>query len=364
MRRSVVMLGLVATALLGGCSPSAPASPQSPRPASPATSPPPSVAPSEPLGPSAEPSPASVPLADRLEAEIEVRGSPDWPAAGFGSIWVLAPDLPATTGSGTPNLIRIDPATNEVVATIPLPDRLCQGFVVTDDAIWACSADAMVRIDPERNEIVESVPVKAGQAFYQPAFGGSMVWALASTSFVADTVVKLEPATGRTTSYPQSGSVGGLSYAFDALWLTITGEGTLLRLDPASGETTVVTSGLAAPTGIVAGAESLWVSLHGAEGGEAEAGETQLVRIDPSSGEIVAEFVIGGSPKGGVIAWADADGVLVRSTTPWLAVIDPESNQVVETITADVPVQGPLTVAHDSIWTIAIERDVVYRLSR
>ena len=74
-------------------------------------------------------------------------------------MWVLAPDLPLVDDSATPNLIRIDPATNEVTATIPLPDRLCQGFTASEDAIWACAADALVRIDPATNTITDTVPI-------------------------------------------------------------------------------------------------------------------------------------------------------------------------------------------------------------
>ncbi len=366
MRRSVVILVLVAVASLAGCggstTPSSTASPPAPlEPAVTSSAPPTAtVVPSA----SVEPSDAAIPFTERLEAEIEVLGSPDWPLAAIDSIWVLAPDLPMTTGSGAPNLVRIDPTTNEVVATIELPDRLCPGFTASDDAIWACSADSLVRIDPGSNEVVDSVPVQSGQAFYRPVFGGGMVWALESSAFLSDTVVRLDPASKETTSFEMAGSVGGLVYAFDALWLTLTGEGLVVRLDPATGAAETVAIGLEAPTGIVAGDESLWVSLFGAEGGEAGVGDTQLVRIDPTTGDILAEFSVGGSPKGGVETWADRDGVLVRSTNPWLTVIDPTTNEVVETLVSDTAVQGPITVAFGSIWTVDIERNSVYRLSR
>lgn len=363
MRRSIGILGLVSVVSLAACAGSSPSA-SAPAASLPASSAEPiattSVAP--PASESAPPAATDTPVADRIEAEIEIVGSPDAPLAAFDSIWVLAPDLPTRTGSGSPNLVRVDPATNEVVATIELPDRLCQGFTASDDAIWACTADGLARIDPATNEIADRVPVSSGQGFYQPAFGGGMVWALGSDGFVFDTVVRLDPSSKETTAFTQAGSVGGLVYAFDALWLTIPAEGSLVRLDPATGETRVVARGLEAPTGISAGSDSLWVSLYGAEGGEAAAGDTQLVRIDPESGETVATFAIGGSPKGGVSTWADDETVLVRSTTPWLVHIDPATNEVTERLSAPNAVQGPLTVAFGSIWTIEIERDVLYRL--
>ena len=162
MRLVVAIVALV-VGLFGACAPAA-APPSSPTEAT----------------PSPAASDAGTPLADRLEAEIAVEGSPDWPLAAFDSMWVLAPDLPLVDNSATPNLIRIDPASNEVVATIPLPDRLCQGFTATEDAIWACSGDALVRIDPATNSITDTVPIEGGQLFYRPAAGAGMGWFLGS----------------------------------------------------------------------------------------------------------------------------------------------------------------------------------------
>jgi hypothetical protein len=344
--RLVVIIVALAVGLFSACTSSA--TPATPSPA--ATS---SPAASDP----------GTPLADRLEAEILVEGSPDWPLAAFDSIWVVAPDLPLVDDSATPNLIRIDPATNEVAATIPLPDRLCQGFTASEDAIWACSADGLVRIDPDTDAITDTVPIRGGQAFYRPAAGAGMVWFLGSGGFASDTVVGLDPGAKATRTYQQSGSVGGMTYGFDALWLTIPGEGAVAKFDPVTEETEIVTTDLPNPKGIVAGPDSLWVSLHGANDDVAAPGDTQLVRIDPESGAVTAEFEIGGSPQTGVEAWAGEEAVYVRSTTPWMVRIDPATNEIVETITSDQAVQGPLTVAFDSIWTVNLEHDNVFRVT-
>lgn len=365
MGRTLVVLislgAIVAACSPAGGGPSATGSPSGTPGASGSDAP--VATPSAPAAVSPAPSDAATPLAERLEAEIAVPGSPDWPLAAFGSIWVLAPDLPLRTGEGAPNLVRIDPATNEISATIELPDRLCQGIVASDDAIWACAADGLVRIDPATNTIAATVPIKGAQAFYRPAFGGGMVWALGSTSKVGDTVIRLDPATQETTSFPVPGSVGGLAYGFDALWLAMPAEGTLVRLDPATGTTEVVASDLVSPKSVVVGTDSLWVTLHGGPEDQAQPGEPQIARIDPASGEVLAEIEVGGAPQLGVELWADADGVLVRSTNPWLARIDESTNEVIDAVTNEQAIQGPLTVAFGSIWTINIERDVVYRVS-
>ena len=360
MRTSLVVVPLLAVAFVASCSGG---SASTPSPASP----PPSragspTAPSPAVVASPAPSEVETPLGDRLEAEIEVPGSPDWPLAAFDSIWVIAPDLPLHD-KGEPALVRIDPAANAIAATIVLPDRLCQGFTASDDAIWVCASDALVRVDPATNEITDTVPIKGVQAFYRPAFGGGMVWALGNASKFGDTVIRLDPTTLKTTSFPVPGSVGGLAYGFDVLWLAMPGEGTVLGLDPSTGETTVRSSGLVSPRTIAVGSDSLWVSLHGGGEDQAVPGDAQVARIDPSSGEVLAEIEVGGTPQLGVELWADADGVLVRSTNPWLARIDEATNEVLDRVAADLPIQGPLTVGFGSIWTINIERDVVYRIA-
>ena len=347
MHRSVASLVLAAAGLVVACS---------------SSSTPPSAAPAT-ASPAA--SDAGTPLADRLEAEIAVEGSPDWPLIAFDSVWVVAPDLPLVDETATPNLIRIDPATNEVLASIALPDRLCQGFTASAEAIWACSADALVRIDPATNAITETVPFEGTGALtgYRPAFGGGYLWFLSSGGFVANTLVALDEGAKSTRTFEQSGTIVGLVYAFEALWFTIPGEGSVARFDPVTEETQVMTTDLPNPTGIVAGPDSLWVSLHGANDDSASPGDTQLVRIDPESGEVTAEFEIGGSPQSGVEAWAGDDAVYVRSTTPWMVTVDPATNEIVDTITGGEPVQGTLTVGFDSIWTVNLEHDNVFRLT-
>jgi hypothetical protein len=322
--------------------------------------------PSSPVATASAPaSQVGTPLADRLEAEIAVEGSPDWPLVAFDSVWVVAPDLPLVDETATPNLIRIDPAANEVAATIVLPDRLCQGFTASPVAIWACSADALIRIDPATNAITDTVPFEGTGAIssYRPAVGGGYLWFLASGGFVANTLVALDEEAKSTRTLEQSGTIAGMAYALDALWFTIPGEGSVARFDPVTEETKVVTTDLPNPTGIVAGPDSLWVSLHGANDDQASTGDKQLVRIDPETGDITAEFEIGGSPQSGVEALAGGEAVYVRSTTPWMLTIDPATNEIVETIADGEPVQGPLTMGFDSIWTVNLEHDNVFRLT-
>ena len=145
MRRSVVIIIALAVGLIGACAPSA--------------------TPTDATGGDIVPCRVRRrdPVRRPARGRDRGRGLARLAARGVRLDLGARPDLPLVDDSATPNLIRIDPATNEVAATIPLPDRLCQGFTASEDAIWACAADALIRIDPATNEITDTVPITGSQ---------------------------------------------------------------------------------------------------------------------------------------------------------------------------------------------------------
>jgi hypothetical protein len=104
------------------------------------------------------------PATNRIVARIPVEGVPGWEvggggmAAGAGAVWVAG----ATSGEAV--LERIDPATNEVVATIPLHGRSAADVTVDDTGVWASVFDddpdvSVVRVDPASNRAVATIPI-------------------------------------------------------------------------------------------------------------------------------------------------------------------------------------------------------------
>src|SRR4029450_5831561 len=80
-------------------------------------------------GAAASPSgPPTVALEDRMSAEIAITGA-DFPIAAFDSVWVVAQDQP------DPEIVRVEPETNEIVASIPVEGRACQGTVAAFGSI-------------------------------------------------------------------------------------------------------------------------------------------------------------------------------------------------------------------------------------
>jgi DNA-binding beta-propeller fold protein YncE len=349
-RTTPAVLALASFLALAACS-GDPASPTSP-----ATTSRPSEG-SSAASPSALPSasePAGDSIDERADATLEnVTGEPDWPLGGFGSVWAVAPD------QEEPAMLRIDPATNEIVASIPLPGQRCQGLTVSDDAVWACATTGAVRIDPETNAITGEVAFETGQVWGRLAFGSGSVWAIGVDDSVPNQLVRIDPAAMTASAIPLGHGAVSLAYGFDAVWVTASQDGLVLRIDPDSQEVTEHTSGLDRPMTIVAGPDSLWLTLFGSE--DLAPGEPTVVRIDPSDGSAVTEIATGVASLGKGGLWATDDAVWVRAPDQFLTRIDPATNEVVETITGP-PGTGDVTVAFGSVWITAGNALSVYRL--
>ena len=177
---------------------------------------------------SAAPSDPAASLADRVEAEIPVEGSPDWPLAAFDSVWVIAPDLPLHD-KGEPHLVRIDPTTNEIVGHGPAVGPAVSGLHgIRRRHLGLCLGRSCAsRPGDERDH--RQVPIKGVQGFYRPPL--VVAWSGRSAAHRS----RATPSSGsiprrwQTTSFPVQGSVAGLAYGFGALWLAMPAEGTVVR---------------------------------------------------------------------------------------------------------------------------------------
>lgn len=352
-RRVAVRLAIVCVVGLAACgSPSGDSvSPPS------ATAAPSATVIASPSGASSLPAPVGDAVEDRADAILEnIEGEPDWPLEGFGSLWLMAPD------SDEPSLLRVDPATNEVIAAIglPGPTRLCQGFTVTDDAVWACTPDGALRIDPATNSVAGEVTFEAAPVAGRLAFGSGSVWAIGSDGIRPNVLVRIDPTAMTATAIPLGHGGANLAYGFDAVWITAPQDGLILRVDPASEEVTEHATGLARPQVIVVGPDSLWVTLFGSE--EPASDETTVVRIDPTDGSAVTEIATGAASENLGGLWATEDAVWVRAPSTFLTRIDPATNEVVETVSGPAGA-GDVTVAFGSLWATAGNALTVYRLA-
>ncbi|HEV2711666.1 MAG TPA: YncE family protein, partial [Gaiellaceae bacterium] len=95
-----------------------------------------------------------------------------------GSVWV------ANRNSNT--VTRLDPQTNQVLASVPVGGMPGWHAVAPDETIFVPnnSDNTVSRIDPESNSVIQTIRVGAGPLVVRPAFGdlwlghlrGSSVW--------------------------------------------------------------------------------------------------------------------------------------------------------------------------------------------
>jgi virginiamycin B lyase len=290
-------------------------------------------------------------LDGRLQAELSIAGEPDWMAEGFGSVWVSRTD---PEGEGN-HLDRIDPATNEIVASIEVGRHPCHGVAVGFGSVWVpmCIDQRIVRIDPGTNEVVASfdIPLHRADGDRLAADFGAL-WIISPDPKGGDVLARIDPQTGQVGSIPLPTPSTEITVGFGSLWVMSPDGGVVHQIDPESQELVGTIQGLTEPKVAAAGEDALWV---------ADAGDGTVARIDPASLEILEKIEIGTPGFGGGVA-ADETGVWFRPANYLLGRIDPSAGQVVEVFT-EPPALGDVLVAFDSVWFSSYTKDTVWRVS-
>jgi sugar lactone lactonase YvrE len=221
----------------------------------------------------------------------------DDPAPDHGPAWQ---PVPVDDGTPTPELatptpsIYQTPVVPQVTATIPAGAFL-RGVAVGGGAVWASVDNAnsgpddhvLVRIDPTTNEIVDTIPLpEAGDL----AVGEGSVWVL-SHAVASGAILRINPSTGEIAStIPVGDQLSNIAIGEGGVWVTRATAGNppsgeVVRIDPTTNEILdriPISEGW--PRDVVIGAGSVWVYGHSrlaAHGWEA----SSLWRIDPVSDE-------------------------------------------------------------------------------
>jgi YVTN family beta-propeller protein len=175
-------------------------------------------------------------------------------AVGQGSLWIplsngLVYRLDATTGAvlGGPIRVSSDP-----------PDAI----VDAGGSVWVTVDSTVVRIDPASNRVVARLP-GIGTGKYLLAVGAGVVWVVNEANA---TLARIDPATGRLVGAPLKVGPSPEAIAIDggSVWVANAGANTLTRIDASTGA--VIRSGIAAgldPQAIAISDGSLWVADGG-----------------------------------------------------------------------------------------------------
>jgi TolB protein len=262
-------------------------------------------------------------------------------ALGWDLSWQpVVGEAPASpTPSETPSPSETRALNPRVTATIPV-GAFPRAVVVGEDAVWATVDNAnggpddhlLLRIDPATNEIVETIPLsEAGDI----AVGAGALWVAASRDGTG-VILRIDPATHDVVATIPVGSyLSDVGFGFDAVWVTRHSDGDpvageVVRIDPATNEVVAriqVSDGWTRD--VVMGEGSVWVYGHSRHTGDVwEA--SSLWRIDPLTNRLAAAvldqtgFLGDGSylpdnvAVGGGWLWAASDrakGLRIEPTT-------------------------------------------------
>jgi DNA-binding beta-propeller fold protein YncE len=183
------------------------------------------------------------PATNEVAAAIPVDAAPTWEtggggiAAGDGSIWV--------TGSGQgPGAVlqRIDPGTNEVVGTYFLGGQFGADVVVDETGVWVLMFDTdtsteVVRLDPATADTVATIRLEAEWAHRIFSDAGA-IWVnggvFRNSTFDHSVLVKIDPGTNTVVATLPNAWFEAFDPVTQTIWTTasVAGRAGLARIDP------------------------------------------------------------------------------------------------------------------------------------
>ena len=184
---------------------------------------------------------------------------------------------------------HLDAKTRAVLASVDV-----EAFYVGTGAgsVWAPSRHDVVRIDPNTAEIVATIRVTQYGDVTEVEGDDRAMWA---TVKELDKIQRIDPATNEVVAEIAGGAYAhGILVQDDAVWISNAHAPTVTRIDPRDNSTTTI-KGPGAGVGLAEGGGYVWASTR-----------EELWRIDPATNEAVAVVLIGGWPYG----MATLDGVL------------------------------------------------------
>jgi YVTN family beta-propeller protein len=240
-------------------------------------------------------------------------------AADDSAVWVHNGD--------TGTLLRIDPKTNAVIATIPVGDG-AGGVAIGNGAIWVAHTRQISRIDPQTNQIVATIALGWQDNADALAASAEAVWV---TDYADDQLTRIDPHTNKVVAtIPNQGGPSDVSIGAGAAWACNRHDPNgLNRVNLQSNQVDAQIAMLAANgqglacTAVVALSHTIWtVDLTLGDGAS-----VVLKRIDPSTNKVTATI-----PVPDTVPFhfaADDHSVWVWDPDKGLARVDTQKNQVV-----------------------------------
>jgi hypothetical protein len=227
---------------------------------------------------------------------------------------------------------------------IPLPPGTGTGggvIAAGTDGVYFLAGGRVTRIAPDGSHVEHVLDTRG----YALAIGGGSVWTTVETG-----VIQWDPESGEQQGRTEMTMTEGIVYAHDAVWVADHRDGTVVRIDPASGTAsariTVADAGRAGPQGLGADDEAIYVGAASLGGYRA---------IDPVTNQVTRTWtapagVIACGPVGVVAGrlWSSSCG-----EAKTMAVIDLATSA---TTAVQLPgYAGPVAALGDRVWVVSLD---------
>jgi YVTN family beta-propeller protein len=286
--------------------------------------------------------------APAVVATIPVGISPQQVALTSTGVWV--------TNAYDQSLTRIDPATNSVLAIVPLvlpgitiPSGITTGFgsiwvslVTYDSGGTTLLPGVVARLDPATGA-VQGSPIAVGRGSDFIAASPEAIWV---SNYADGTISRIDPTTNQVAATVTiGGSPFGMAAGFGSLWVANENDGKVSRLDPATNQVTASVQTHDNAESLVVAAGAVWVSYYGAKdqpGGV-------VSRIDPATNSVVAAVSVGTNPvylaSGGGYVWVALEGEAS------IVQINPATNAIVHRVAVGAKSEG-IAASDHAVWVV------------
>jgi streptogramin lyase len=190
----------------------------------------------------------------QVVARVPVPEGSETLAASAGAAWVVSQPY----GSAAATIERIDARSFGLTVAGRAPGDV---MAATDSALWLISEDQLTRIDPVRRTVVATVPIPGSPSAVVVTPNGP--WVLHGLGNTAGSAVShIDDQTNTiTTTIPIPGDgTAGMVYGHDAVWVDEGADNQAVRVDTSSGQVTVVP--LEQPNAMTTSDSYLWVASH------------------------------------------------------------------------------------------------------
>lgn len=279
---------------------------------------------------------ASPPVGGVDAVRVRIPRSPDWLASDDNFVYVKL-------DGGA--VVRVDPVTAEPLGQVELSGDLCQGLGAGYGSVWSCQGTDVVRIDPLTDTVTATISVNKASAQGHLATGFDGVWVLVGDG---SELVVIDPAANEA-GVPIPLGVRGTDVAVssDYVWVMSAYDGAVVRVDPVAMKADGTMS-IAEPNCILA-SDALWVGTA-----------SSVVRIDEES--LAAAQEIGTAAGRNCGLAASGTNLFLRRPTPLLVHVDTDEGTEVQRLTEDVRSSGDVLIAFDALWTTAYDDAALFRI--